>query len=60
MVSEELVWLSGWGWEGQAVKEDRILGRTSSTTGGGGRESWGDAKMEGFPGVSNLNPWSGV
>lgn len=57
MVSEELVWLSGWGWEGQAVKEDRILGRTPSTTGGGGgRESWGDAKMEGFPGVSNLNP----
>lgn len=35
MVSEELVWLSGWGWEGQAVKEDRVLGRTPSTTGGG-------------------------
>lgn len=41
MVSEELVWLSGWGWEGQAVKEDRVLGRTPSTTGVGGQGELG-------------------
>lgn len=39
VVSEELVWLSGWEGEGQAVEEDRVLSRTPSTT-GWGRGEW--------------------